>query len=81
MVRCKVEGCDGEAKSSGTSHRKRLIYKGKYLLLPKNCISRRRKCNKCGNEVRTIEIDIDYYVKSLKLVEGLKVLIRDYIEK
>jgi len=79
MVKCFIEGCGGEYRSSGLRYNKYIVKDGQYVRLPKNSIIRTRICDKCGHKDITIEYPVERMIKDTRLISGLKKLIKEYM--
>lgn len=65
-MKCTKEGCDGELRALSTSYKEGLVI-------------RTRRCTKCNQNYKSVEMPMEDYNKAVKLMEAMAEIVREFI--
>ena len=72
-MKCYNKDCDGELMSlRGIKSEGKFTFNHKYVEVPKYCILRARKCNKCGAIFKTFELPVERFYANFDFMNDIK---------
>jgi len=78
---CPIKGCDGRLRvTSSTMNNRYQSGYGGFVYLPGECRIKTKRCNKCDEKFRTVEILTKRFEKDSILIRKLKLALKEYIE-